>query len=122
MPAMHAMGLLIPAHAHAFRLEGDSGGKHVLILGAGLAGLTTAYELQKLGYKCTILEARERTVADAGVFAMDRQGMKRTVANKRQYSVMDFISTPVLPAFRTIMHLRFITAKNLVYLSRCITM
>jgi monoamine oxidase len=61
LPAMHALGMMIPAEAHAFRLEGDSKGKHVLILGAGLAGLTVAYELQKLGYKCTILEARERT-------------------------------------------------------------
>jgi monoamine oxidase len=61
VPAMHALGMMIPADAHAFRLEGDSAGKHVLILGAGLAGLTIAYELQKLRYKCTILEARERT-------------------------------------------------------------
>ncbi|MET0244407.1 MAG: flavin monoamine oxidase family protein [Flavitalea sp.] len=61
VPAMHALGMLVPAPAHAFELEGNADGKHVLILGAGLAGLTTAYELQKLGYKCTILEARNRT-------------------------------------------------------------
>jgi monoamine oxidase len=61
MPAMHALGMLAPAEAHPFRLEGDAKGKQVLILGGGLAGLTTAYELQKLGYKCTILEARDRT-------------------------------------------------------------
>jgi monoamine oxidase len=32
----------------------------VLILGAGLAGLSTAYELQKLGYDTEVLEARTR--------------------------------------------------------------
>jgi monoamine oxidase len=38
------------------------GGKngHVVILGAGIAGLTAAYELQKAGYKVTILEAKAR--------------------------------------------------------------
>ncbi|KAA1420087.1 flavin monoamine oxidase family protein [Mumia zhuanghuii] len=36
------------------------GRKSVLILGGGIAGLTTAYELGKAGYRCTILEARER--------------------------------------------------------------
>jgi monoamine oxidase len=61
VPAMHALGMLAPSPAHAFRLEGNADGKKVLILGAGLAGMTTAYELEKLGYSCTILEARERT-------------------------------------------------------------
>src|SRR2546430_1842024 len=35
-------------------------GRRVLILGGGLAGLSTAYELGKLGYGCTVLEARAR--------------------------------------------------------------
>jgi monoamine oxidase len=29
-------------------------------LGAGIAGLVAAYELTKAGYKCVVLEARER--------------------------------------------------------------
>jgi monoamine oxidase len=33
-------------------------GKSVVILGAGIAGLTTALEMGRLGYSCTILEAR----------------------------------------------------------------
>jgi monoamine oxidase len=33
----------------------------VLVLGAGLAGLTVAYELGKVGYDCRILEARARS-------------------------------------------------------------
>jgi monoamine oxidase len=32
-------------------------GKNVVILGAGIAGMTTAFEMRKLGYACTILEA-----------------------------------------------------------------
>lgn len=57
---MIAMGMLPAAPAHPFRPEGDGKGKEVLILGAGLAGMAAAYELGKLGYRCTILEARER--------------------------------------------------------------
>jgi monoamine oxidase len=59
-PAMLAMGILPAAPAHPFRLDGGGNGKEVLILGAGLAGMAAAYELGKLGYKCTILEARDR--------------------------------------------------------------
>jgi monoamine oxidase len=39
-------------------LQGSGKGKHVLILGAGLAGMTAAYELSKLGYRCTLVEPR----------------------------------------------------------------
>jgi monoamine oxidase len=35
-------------------------GTSVVILGGGIAGLISAYELGKLGYRCTLLEARER--------------------------------------------------------------
>lgn len=40
-------------------LRGNAGGKKVLVLGAGLAGMTAALELGKLGYNVTILEARD---------------------------------------------------------------
>ncbi|MFA9217235.1 MAG: flavin monoamine oxidase family protein [Sphingomonadaceae bacterium] len=36
------------------------GGQRITILGAGVAGLTCAYELQKAGFRCTLLEARSR--------------------------------------------------------------
>lgn len=39
-------------------LSGRADGKRVIILGAGLAGMTAAYELAKLGYDTPILEAR----------------------------------------------------------------
>jgi monoamine oxidase len=59
-PAMMAMDLLRKAPAHPFAPEGRGDGKHILILGAGLAGMAAAYELGKLGYQCTVLEARDR--------------------------------------------------------------
>jgi monoamine oxidase len=59
-PVMMALGMLRAAPAYPFQLEGNGQNKHIIILGAGLAGLTAAYELQKLGYQCTILEARHR--------------------------------------------------------------
>ena len=42
------------------RLEGDPKGASVLILGAGLAGMTAALELRKAGYKVQILEFNSR--------------------------------------------------------------
>ncbi|KUN58268.1 amino acid oxidase [Streptomyces canus] len=44
-----------------FALQGR-GGKpaRVVVIGGGIAGLTSAYELGKAGYDCTILEARDR--------------------------------------------------------------
>lgn len=38
----------------------DTNTGHVIVVGAGLAGLTAAYELQKMGWKVTVLEARDR--------------------------------------------------------------
>jgi monoamine oxidase len=66
--AMKALGLLEqpataqkPSQKGPFRLQLSSRGGRVIILGAGLAGMTCAYELSKVGYDCTILEARERS-------------------------------------------------------------
>ena len=61
--AMEALGLAIPTPAGAenFTMPMTSGnGRSVVILGAGIAGLVSAYELQKAGYRVTILEARDR--------------------------------------------------------------
>jgi monoamine oxidase len=61
--AMEALGLAIPTPANAehFALPVRSGnGKSVVILGAGVAGLVSAYELQRVGYRVTVLEARDR--------------------------------------------------------------
>ncbi len=58
---MLALGMLKTSPAHAFKLEGRGDGKHIIILGGGLCGMASAYELSKLGYQCTILEARKRS-------------------------------------------------------------
>ncbi|WUR12620.1 flavin monoamine oxidase family protein [[Empedobacter] haloabium] len=57
--AMNAWGMGIASTtATPPVLSGSGKGKSVVILGAGLAGLTAAYELNKLGYRVQVLEAR----------------------------------------------------------------
>ncbi|MCH4270621.1 FAD-dependent oxidoreductase [Kerstersia gyiorum] len=56
---MNAWGLTLASQSdQPPRLQGSGKGKRVLILGAGIAGLTSAYELRKAGYDCMIVEAR----------------------------------------------------------------
>lgn len=61
---MVALGMIpVPGEAWAGPPQMESGhgkGKSVLILGAGIGGLTTAYILSKYGYRCEILEASSR--------------------------------------------------------------
>jgi monoamine oxidase len=57
---MTGLGLLEAAQSAPFELRGDGKGIKVAIIGGGLAGMTVAYELGKLGYACSILEARPR--------------------------------------------------------------
>jgi len=60
---MQSLGLLPLPEAAASKVrlaEGSGQGKRVVILGAGIAGMVAAWELQKAGYNCTILEARSR--------------------------------------------------------------
>jgi monoamine oxidase len=60
---MAAMGLLPVPAAYAGPPElppGSGDGTSIVILGAGIAGMTAAYELRKAGYDCRILEARSR--------------------------------------------------------------
>jgi monoamine oxidase len=59
--ALNAMGLLATPTAYAAPPQlapGSGNGKRVVILGAGMAGMTAAYRLSKAGYHCRILEAR----------------------------------------------------------------
>jgi monoamine oxidase len=60
--AMETLGLAIPTPAGAenFAIPRPGGRLSVVILGAGIAGLVSAYELQRAGYKVTVLEARDR--------------------------------------------------------------
>ena len=59
--AMTAMGYAAESgFAGPIKLQGDPKGASVLILGAGLAGMTAAYELRKAGYKVQVLEYNDR--------------------------------------------------------------
>ncbi len=61
--AMEAMGLAkpTPPGAENFSLPPSSGnGRSVVILGAGIAGLVSAYELGRAGYRVMVLEVRDR--------------------------------------------------------------
>lgn len=61
--AMQALGLLATvAEASSLPdLPADFGtGRKIVILGGGIAGLVSAYELRRAGFNCTVLEARER--------------------------------------------------------------
>ncbi|MDE2404731.1 MAG: NAD(P)/FAD-dependent oxidoreductase [Sphingomonadales bacterium] len=59
-----AMSSFGQAQASTFKgpikLEGDPRGASVLVLGAGVAGMTAAYELEKAGYKVQVLEYNDR--------------------------------------------------------------
>src|SRR5687768_15774930 len=58
--AMHGLGLLAVPSQVPFDLAGRVSGVRVVILGAGVTGLTVAYELGKVGCDCRVLEARAR--------------------------------------------------------------
>ena len=58
---MQSLGLLPIPEANAQTVKPRDGrGTKVIILGGGIAGLAAAWEMGKLGYSCTLLEARKR--------------------------------------------------------------
>jgi monoamine oxidase len=73
--AVSGLRLVPEAPAPTFSLPRTVAGKRVVILGGGLAGLCSAYELGKLGYDCTVLEARSRV---GGRVWSVRKGTKET--------------------------------------------
>ncbi|WP_458792588.1 flavin monoamine oxidase family protein [Yoonia sp. MH D7] len=59
--AMTSMGHAMPSnYTGPIKLEGDPQGKKILILGAGLAGMTAALEMRAVGYEVEVLEFREK--------------------------------------------------------------
>jgi monoamine oxidase len=87
--AMETLGLALPTAAGAenFQLPMASGaGRSVIVLGAGIAGLVSAYELQRAGYKVTVIEARDRI----GGRAWSIRGGDRIIQNGRPDQVARF--------------------------------
>lgn len=61
MQTMQGMGVMAESsYAGPLQLQGAGNGKKILILGAGLAGMTSALELSKQGYEVEILEFNDR--------------------------------------------------------------
>lgn len=70
LASMEVLGLSpdVLGHKHSFdaprssdfHLQGRANDTSVLVLGGGDAGLAAAYELEKAGYRCEVLEARGR--------------------------------------------------------------
>lgn len=59
--AMRALGMTgEPGAARLLRVAQARPGTHIAVLGAGMAGLVSAWELEQAGYQVTLIEARER--------------------------------------------------------------
>ena len=86
-PAMMALDMLRAAPMRPMNTEPGAKGKHILILGGGLCGLTSAYELHKLGYQCTILEASHR--AGGRCFSIRNGTVHEEVTNGKQVASFD---------------------------------
>jgi monoamine oxidase len=75
MAGMSALGFGIESRAATPPSLSGGGGKKIVVLGSGVAGLTSAYELSKAGYDVTLLEARDRV---GGRSYTARKGTKLT--------------------------------------------
>src|SRR5215467_10414798 len=75
MTAMQSMGLLAQQAAPKPVFSGRARGTKVIVLGAGISGMTAGYELSKLGYEVRIIEARDRV---GGVNWSVRRGATHT--------------------------------------------
>jgi monoamine oxidase len=117
--SMAAMELLpVPAaYVGPPVLEPASGhGIKVVILGAGIAGMTAAYELSKAGYACAILEARQRP---GGRSAPATSWKKSTLFNAANLtSAIIFISIPAQLGSPIITKRSSATARSLASPSR----
>ena len=75
MTAMRSWELMAAQAGPRPILSGRPNGTRVIVLGAGISGMTVGYELGKLGYEVTILEARDRV---GGVNFTARRGVTHT--------------------------------------------
>jgi monoamine oxidase len=87
MAAMSSWDLMAGQAGTRPALSGRGTGKKVIVLGAGVSGLTAAYELAKLGYDVRVLEARDRV---GGVNWTVRRGATHTEINGGETQVCNF--------------------------------
>lgn len=83
--------------------------KSVVIVGAGLTGLLTAYRLQELGLNVTVLEARDRIGGRIHTlqFGKAKVEMGATWFNESHYHLLDVIEEFKVPYFE-----QFMTGKS----------
>jgi len=87
MTAMTSLDLMAGQAGARPALTGKPARSRVIVLGAGISGLTVGYELQKLGYDFQILEARDRV---GGLVWTVRRGSEHTEINgERQVCTFD---------------------------------
>ena len=93
--AMASMGFAAPSdYSGPIKLDGDPQGAKVLILGAGLAGLTAAYEMRAAGYEVEVLEFREKAggrcwTLRSGDSYTELGGASQNVANRLRRVISD---------------------------------
>ena len=87
MSAMRSWELMAAQAGPRPVLSGRPNGTKVIVLGAGVSGMTVAYELGKLGYAVSILEARDRV---GGVNWTIRRGTTHTELGSGEKQVCDF--------------------------------
>jgi monoamine oxidase len=87
MSAMRSWDLMAAQAGPRPVLSGRPNGTKVIVLGAGVSGMTVAYELRKLGYSVSILEARDRV---GGVNWTIRRGTTHTELGSGEKQVCDF--------------------------------
>src|SRR5881394_2658649 len=86
MSAMRSWDLMAQAGPRPM-LSGRANGAKVIILGAGVSGMTVGYELGKLGYSVRLLEARDRV---GGVNWTLRRGATHTEIGAGETQVCNF--------------------------------
>ena len=87
MSAMRSWELMAAQAGPRPVLSGRPNGTTVIVLGAGVSGMTVTYELRKLGYTVSILEARDRV---GGVNWTIRRGTTHTELGSGEKQVCDF--------------------------------
>ena len=87
MTAMNSWELMAGQAEGRPQLSGKPAKNKVIVLGAGVSGLVTAYELGKLGYDVRVLEARERV---GGLNWTVRKGTEHTEIGGGEKQVCGF--------------------------------